>query len=187
MCIALCSLALLGFLTDTGPHRFRAMFAPKIFKPWLLVCLAFATLFSGCDNPPSLVLPDLRYPVAVLYGKSSVMTFKDANDLSVMYVNSVLSRGEDSPTLIDSDFVIYSMNGLRSTHGGLWLMANPAGGTSVYFKLEPATKSGIDAARELLRAQLDLQTWRDLEKARHALAKEKTLAGMVKVVNETPQ
>lgn len=163
------------------------MFALKNFQPSFLACIAGAALFAGCDNPPPLALPDLRYPVAVLYGNTSVMTFKDANDLGVMYVNSVLSRSNDSPPLIDSNFVIYSMNGLRSTHSDLWLMANPAGGTSVYFKLEPASKTGIDAARELLRAQLDLQSWReDLEKRRRALAKEKTLAGMVKILNDSP-
>jgi hypothetical protein len=54
----------------------------------------------------------------------------------------------------------------------------------VTFELERAPKSGIEAAREILRPYLDQQTWRtDLKQKRRALATEQTLPGMVSIVS----
>jgi hypothetical protein len=120
--------------------------------------------------------------VAVIFGISSVVAFQDAADLSVMRIGN-LNSVNGPPPLIDSSFAIFTMTKLGSTHNGLWLMLHPTGGTPVTFELERAPNSGIDAARALLRARLDDQTWRhDLEQKRRALASEKTLAGMVAIV-----
>ena len=49
--------------------------------------------------------------------------------------------------------------------------------------MEEPTEEEMEAARALLRARLDDQTWRrDLEEKRRALAVEPTLAGMIEIV-----
>ena len=72
----------------------------------------------------------------------------------------ILNTVNGPPPLIDSHFVIYHLAKLASTHGGLWIMTHPTSGTPVTFELERAPESGIEAARALLRARLDDQTWR---------------------------
>jgi len=147
-------------------------------------CAFLLALFTGCHSklaPPPAVA-DLRFPVVVIYGKSSTVLFPDAKSLDTARIAD-LNAVVGPPPLIDSDFHIYTLRELGSTHGSLWLMAHPTGSTPVSFKLERASKSGIETARELIRARLDEQTWRgDLAQSREALAGEQTLAGMAAVV-----
>ena len=156
----------------------------------LFTLLAWLT---GCSRkpapPPQPAVPpptvaDLHFPVAVLYPRSLSLLFKDANDLGVMYVQVVINL-DDAPTLIDSDFHIYTMQKLRSTHGGLWLMAHPSGGTEVSFELQRAPQSGLQAALDAMSTQLGKETWLDadeLDKKRAKLARQKTLTGMMGIV-----
>jgi hypothetical protein len=143
-----------------------------------------AVFGAGCTKKPSPPpkIADLHFPVAVLYSNSSTVSYKDAADLGVMHMNLIIMT-DQRPALIDSNFEIYTLDHLRSTHGGLWLMAHPSGTTEVEFTLTRAAKTGLEAARNAMRAQLDMQTWRDdLEKRRAALAKQTTLNGMLDVL-----
>ena len=64
-------------------------------------------------------------------------------------------------------------------------MTHPTGVTNVEFTLARAAKSGLEAARDAMRAQLDKQTWRtDLDKKRKTLATQKTLPGMLEVLKD---
>jgi hypothetical protein len=159
------------------------MFAFNSAMRRLIKWTALFSLLAGCrarPSPPSVA--DLHFPVAVIFGTSSVVAFQDAADLSLMRMGN-LNTITGPPPLIDSNFAIFTMTKLGSTHNGLWLMTHPTVGTPVTFELECAPNSGIDAARALLRARLDDQTWRrDLEQKRRALAAEKTLGGMVAIV-----
>ena len=150
-----------------------------------LRCAFLLALFTSCLSKPAPppAVADLRFPVVVIYGKSSAVLFHDAKSLDTARIAD-LNAVVGPPPLIDSDFRIYTLRELGSTHGSLWLMAHPTGSTPVSFKLERASKSGIETARELMRARLDEQTWRsDLAQSREALAGEQTLAGMAAIVN----
>ncbi|MCE9610103.1 MAG: hypothetical protein K8R23_07825 [Chthoniobacter sp.] len=145
---------------------------------------AVLALFTGCREKvaPAPTLADLHFPVAVIFQKGSVALYSDAAALGTMSIGQ-LNAVTEPPPLIDSSFAIYRLAKLRSTHNDLWLMANPTGITPVSFTLERLGPSGMDAARELLRARLDAQTWRtDLDEKRRALAAEQTLTGMAGVV-----
>jgi hypothetical protein len=159
------------------------MFALNPAMRGLVKLTALFSLLVGCrarQAPPSVA--DLHFPVAVIFGTSSVVAFKDATDLSTMRMGN-LNTITGPPPLIDSSFAIFTMAKLRSTHNGLWMMTHPTAGTPVTFELERAPNSGIEAARALIRARLDDYTWRtDLEQRRRALATEQTLAGMVAIV-----
>jgi hypothetical protein len=159
------------------------MFALKSALRDVVKWTAMLGLFAGCRaKQASPSVADLHFPVAVIFGTSSVVAFKDAADLSTMRMGN-LNTLTGPPPLIDSSFAIYTMIKLGSTHNGLWLMTHPTSGTPVTFELERAPNTGIEAARALLRARLDDQTWRrDLEEKRRALAVEPTLAGMIEIV-----
>ena len=149
---------------------------------YMTILSALLTLLSGCKAKQPPKVADLHFPVAVLFSNSSSVSYKDAADLGVMHVNLIMMT-DQSPALIDSNFEIYTMDHLRSTHGGLWLMVHPSGNTEVEFTLLRAQKSGLEAARAAMRAQLDKQTWRsDLDKQRAALAAQTTLSGMLDVL-----
>lgn len=149
--------------------------------------LSLFALLTGCSKPQPPKVADLHFPVAVLYSNGSNVTYTDAADLGVMRVGHVLATG-DLPVLIDSDFKIYTLEKLQSTHGGLWLMANPVGNTEVTFDLKRAEKSGADAAREIFRTRLDQQTWRtDLGEKRKSLAGQTTLDGMLSALRAEQQ
>jgi len=145
---------------------------------------ALLAFFTGCRArplPPPTVA-DLHFPVAVIFGNASVVTFASAADLGTMQVGN-LNTVTGPPPLIDSRFAVHTLAKLGSTHGVLWLMSHPTGATPVSFELQRAPESGIEVARGLLRLRLDAQTWRtDLDEKRRALAAEQTLAGMVEVV-----
>jgi hypothetical protein len=152
----------------------------------LMKWAALLALLSGCRSkppPPPLKVADLHFPVVVIFGKASVVKFASAEALGTMSIGS-LNAVIGPPPLIDSTFTVYTLTKLGSTHNGLWLMANPTGVTPVTFELERAPKSGLEAARELMRLRLEEQTWRtDLDEKRRALAAEQTLAGMFAIVN----
>ena len=155
----------------------------------LAVLLASLILFTSCTRkpaptppPPPPTVSDLHFPVAVLYPNSYNQLFKDATDLHFMLTNLVISL-DAPPLLIDSNFLICTMDRLKTIHGGLWLMTHPVGVTEVTFTLARAPRSGLEAAREAMRTQLDKQTWlhSDESKKLHAtLARQTTLEGMFK-------
>jgi len=148
---------------------------------WFMPCAMFAGCQRAAPLPPPTV-GDLQFPVAVIFASASVVTFKDAADLGTMRMGNITSVTRPPP-LIDSRFAIYRLAKLASTHNGLWLMTHPTSGTPVTFVLERAPESGIEAGRALLRAQLDVQTWRhDLPEARRELAAQHTLADMLAIV-----
>ncbi len=145
----------------------------------------FATL-TGCSPKPAPLPPptvaDLHFPVVVLFPTAACLLYKDAASLGVMHMNLLMDYSR-VPVLIDSEFNICTMEKLGSTHGGLWLMAHPSGTTEVTFELKRASKSGLEAAREAVGAQLDIQTWRhDIPERHKKLATQTTLAGMLKIV-----
>lgn len=140
---------------------------------------------TGCaPKPVAPKVAELHFPVAVLFSTSSSVLYENAADLGVMHVNLV-NGSTDAPTLIDSDFNLYTMENLRSTHGGLWLMAHPSDNTEVAFELKATSKSRMQAALAAMRVQLDKQTWRtDLEEKRSTLSAQKTLAGMIDTLHD---
>lgn len=141
-------------------------------------------LFTGCHAPPPPppTTADLHFPVVVLYGNSNMESFANTSDLGTMSIGK-LNTVYGPPPLIDSQFIIYRLANLSSTHNGLWLMANPTGRTPVTFTLERDPKTGIEVARALFLERLEQQTWRtDLEQRRHTLATEQTVAGMLALV-----
>ena len=148
----------------------------------LLTVPIFAMFLAGCEQEKPPAVEGLHFPVAVLYSNTALSVFKDAGDLKMMNTQLVINS-DTPPVLIDSAFTIYSLDKLRSIHGGLWLMANPVGLTGVTFDLTKAPTSGLDAARATMRTQLDKETWRDdLDRRRAHLAKATTLGKMVSLV-----
>jgi hypothetical protein len=151
---------------------------------------ALLAALTGCSHkppPPPPTVADLHFPVAVLYSTASSILYKDATDLGVIHMNLLIGSTQP-PVLIDSDFNIYTMEKLASTHGGLWLMTHPSGSTEVTFELKRSPNSGLQAALDAMRAQLDTQTWRDdLDKKRKTLASQKTLTGMMDVLKDPDQ
>jgi hypothetical protein len=156
---------------------------------WLVPC-AFFTACERTPIPPAASQPsvnDLQFPVAVVFGRASVVKFTDSTDLGTMLVQNLITV-DGPPALIDSHFVVYHLAKLRSTHNGLWLMANPTGVTPVTFELQRDPKTGIATARALLHARLDVQTWRtDLEQKRRELDSAQTLDAMLKIVQSPNQ
>ncbi len=135
----------------------------------------------GCAPKPA-TMADVKFPAVVIFGTTSTAIYRDAADLGEMSIGQ-LNAVKGPPPLIDSSFTVYRLDKLGSTHGGLWLMAHPTGTTPVTFELARADKTGIDAARVLLRARLDEQTWRDdLDAARQVIATSQDLAAMFAAV-----
>ncbi len=131
-------------------------------------------------KPPAIA--DLRFPVAVVHQSGGIVESSNADELQRMHVNYVV-MGKEPPVLIDSGFRLYSLEKLRSTKSGLWLMMNPSGTTPVSFEMK-SLPSGAAAARDCLLSH----RWKgsdDAAKAewvRKKLAMEQTLAGMVAVM-----
>jgi hypothetical protein len=144
-------------------------------------------LLAGCSREPPPVVADLHFPVAVLFSNSSAIRYDNAADLGVMPVQLVINS-KFPPILIDSQFNILTLQKLSSIHGGLWLMVHPSGNTEVTFDLKRAPKSGLDAARSAMRAQLDMQDWRtDLDQRRTTLATQTTLPGMLTLLQDAAE
>src|SRR5258706_5792043 len=93
-----------------------------------------AASVPGCKASPPAV-SDLAFPVAVVFGRSSVVLFNDPTALGTMQIGN-LNAVPEPPPLIDSTFAVYTLAKLASTHNGLWLMAHPTGSTPVTFALE---------------------------------------------------
>jgi hypothetical protein len=149
----------------------------------VLATMTWTSLLAliGCAPKPATVA-DLTFPVVVIFGTTAAALYRDAADLGEMSIGH-LNAQNGSPPLIDSSFVVYRLDKLASTHSSMWLMTHPTGTTSVTFELARAETSGIDAARRLLRARLDEQTWRDdLDDARRAIATGNDLAAMFAAV-----
>ena len=170
------------------PRRLHSPLITSVLQttlPGVVLRAALAVLLAGCrakPQPPPTVA-DLHFPVVVLFENAPATIFQNAADLGTMRIG-YLHALKGPPPLIDSSFHIYTLSGLASTHGGLWLLANPTGVTPVTFQLEPSPKSGLAAARELMRSRLEAQTWRrDLDQKRAALATQQTLAGLIATVN----
>jgi hypothetical protein len=139
-----------------------------------IVCLSLCAS-CGKKSPPKI--ESLQFPVVILFGNSATRVCKDPADLTTMHTNYlVLSEG--APVLIDSQFKIYAVERLRSTHNGMWLMAHPSGLTEVTFELK-TQKSG---------RQLEKQTWlTDLDERRHSLGAKQSLLEMAAVVQSQSQ
>ena len=97
---------------------------------------ALLASLAGCGPKKPATVADLHFPVAVLHPGSSTVLYHTAADLNAMHVNHLILGTDGPAVLIDSEFVIFIMENLRSTHGGLWLMTHPSGVTSVTFELK---------------------------------------------------
>ena len=134
-------------------------------------------LGSCVSKPPAIT--DLRFPVAVVHQSGGIVESSSADALQRMHVNHVV-MGKEPPALIDSGLNVYSLEKLRSTKSGLWLMMNPSGTTPVSFELKPLP-SGAGAARECLLSH----RWQGTDDAaksewlRKKLSAEQTLVGMI--------
>lgn len=124
----------------------------------------------------------LQFPVVVLFGNSSVRVCSSADDLKKMHTNN-LTLNNETPHLIDSSFNIFTMENLRSVHGGLWLMANPVAITEVTFELK-RQKSGRTEAQRLFAEELRKQAWRDDQASQlEALHRSQSLLEMEKAIS----
>jgi hypothetical protein len=139
-------------------------------------------LFAGCSRTKPPTVESLHFPVAVLFSNACTNFFTDADDLKMMNVQIVINSASP-PILVDSEFAVYSLNKLRSIHGGFWLFAHPSGVTEVTFDLAAARNSGLDSARAAFTAELGEETWRDdLAQRREKLEKSTTLQEMFDLV-----
>ena len=143
--------------------------------------LALFFVGSCSREKPAPKIENLRFPVVILFGNASIRLCQGPSELTRMHSNYLTLNNQD-PVLIDSEFKIYSLDNLRSVHGGLWLMANPSGATDVTFELK-AKGSGRERARELFGLQLKKQTWRDdIDASLKTLSGSGILLEMVKVL-----
>jgi hypothetical protein len=150
----------------------------------LFVVLAWASAISACSLQPPPKVDDLHFPVVAL--QSGAIVYDNAADLQIMHVNRVTLAPPEPPVLIDSQFQLYTLEHLRSTHNGLWLMAHPSGLTAVAFDLKRGARSGLEAARDAILRQLNAETWRtDISERSREILKQETLLGMVEVLHRT--
>ena len=140
--------------------------------------LAFLGLRAKPLPPPTVA--DLKFPVIVIHDGARFFIHRNADELHRLNVGMAMAY-EHWPTLIDSDLRIYSMEKLRSTKGGLWLMANPTGVTPTSFELTRQPESGPDRARRLIINCKHLGG--DDEQKRKAIATQTSLAGMIEVLS----
>lgn len=145
--------------------------------------LLFFVLLVGCSKPPPAPkMEKLQFPVVVLFENSSIRACSGPDELKLMHTNN-LTLNNAAPHLIDSRYNIFTMENLRSVHGGLWLMANPVAITEVTFELKQL-KSGRAEAQRLFAEQLRKQTWRDDQAARlEALNRSQSLLEMEKAIS----
>src|SRR5688572_29571380 len=121
--------------------------------PGVVVIMTALCWLFGCEHksappaPPKIA--DLKFPVMVIHNNTSIKIEENADELQQMHVNYA-SAPKTWPMLIDSEFNIYTMENLRSTKSGLWLMANPSGITPVAFDLKRAPESGLKPALDLI-------------------------------------
>ena len=156
------------------------------FAALLPLALCALALPACKKDEPAPKINALKFPVAVLFSNAATRFCEEPGELTKMHSNYI-TLNNAAPMAIDSQFKIYLLDGFRSTHGGLWLMANPSGATEVTFDLKPQ-KSGRENARALFAQHLQKQTWRsDLAEEQKSLAGKQTLAEMVAVVRDQPE
>ena len=144
--------------------------------------LLLLVVVIGCSKPPVPKMEKLQFPVVVLFENSSVRLSSGPDELKRMHTNN-LTLNNEPPRLIDSKFKVFTMENLRSIHGGLWLMANPVAITEVTFDLKQQ-KSGRAEAVHLCAEQLRKQTWRDDQSSRlEALNRSQSLLEMEKAIS----
>lgn len=137
--------------------------------------------FGLRSKPRPPVVGDLKFPVVVIHDGARVLVRHNADELHRLNVGMAM-KFDGWPTLIDSDWQIYSMEKLRSTKSGLWLMANPTGITPISFELTRQAEGGVARARQLIIGCRHLGG--DEESKRTALAARTTLAGMIEVLEQ---
>lgn len=147
------------------------------------VAIAVGALLAACKPAPPPSVDDLAYPVVVAWESSGIVRHDDAKDLQVMSTQRVVNANS-APFLVDSQLDVYRLDRLASTHGGMWLMANPVGRTDVTFELVRVAQG--DAARA--RALIARRTWEIREgndsAAAKRLATANTLAEMLAAIGK---
>jgi hypothetical protein len=100
-----------------------------------------------------------------------------------MHANRVVLARE-APIVIDGELNLWRLERLRSTHGGVWLMAHPSGMTPVAFEAVRLEGRGVEAAREALLRSASLGGG-DVEldaRRRRGLAEASTLGEFIAVL-----
>lgn len=140
-------------------------------------------LGAACSAPPPVLAEDLAYPVLVLFPQSGSVRHDDTADLRMMGVQRVMGY-DGTVMLIDSRLDIYRLDGLASTHSGLWLMAHPSGRTEVRFELHRIGQADIEQARRLILEREP--TLRDSAEPvpRASLLQASTLQAMLKIIGK---
>ncbi len=116
---------------------------------------ALLSLLGACASPKPPSIADLRFPVLVMHHVGARSVEVNAESLQTMRVPLAM-QADPPPVLIDSDLKIYRMNKVQSTHGGLWMMANPNALTPITFTLE-AAGAGKAAARQAIVGLLGVE------------------------------
>ena len=141
------------------------------------------TFFGLRAKSRPLTVDDLKFPVVVIHDGVRLFIRHNADELQHLNVGMAM-KFDEWPTLIDSDFRIFSMEKLRSTKGGLWLMANPTGVTPISFELTPQVQGGLARARQLI---IDCRyLGGDEERKRTSVAGQTTLAGIIEALEQRP-
>ncbi|HET7843746.1 MAG TPA: hypothetical protein VFL14_06325 [Xanthomonadales bacterium] len=146
-----------------------------------LLVPALAALLAACKPTPPPTANDLAYPVLVLWEAGGVVRHDDAKDLQVMSTGRVVNANSP-PFLVDSRLDVYRLDKLASTHGGMWLMANPVGRTDVTFELALEKQGDAELARRLIAERdVDFRYQGDAA-AKEKLAQSRTLAQMLDAI-----
>lgn len=145
------------------------------------VAAAFGAVLAACKPAPPPSPETLAYPVLVLFEQSGVVRHDDVADLKEMSTQRVVNANS-APFLIDSKLDVYRLEKLASTHGGLWLMANPVGRTEVTFELARVARADAAQARALIvERDVDFRYQGD-DAAKQRLANAKTFAEMLAAI-----
>lgn len=146
-----------------------------------LVATTLAALLAACKPAPPPTPESLAYPVLVLFEQSGVVRHDDVADLREMSTQRVINSNS-APFLVDSKLDVYRLEKLASTHGGLWLMANPVGHTEVTFELARVAQGDAAQARKLIAERdVDFQYQGD-DAAKQRLAQAQTFAAMLAAI-----
>lgn len=147
-----------------------------------VVAAALAALLAACKPAPPPTPEALAYPVLVLFEQSGVVRHDDVADLKQMSTQRVVNANS-APFLVDSELDVYRVEKLVSTHGGLWLMANPVGRTEVTFELARVAHGDAAQARALIAERfVDIRGRDEEDAAKRQLAKAQTFAEMLAAI-----
>lgn len=133
----------------------------------VIVFMAWLGSLFGCTRKPKVVTIDqLSFPViriletrerpspsdAGITTESKYIGYAriyfDKEDLSFIPVQELWNVSD--PLVIDSNANVLEMKEIKNQHGGLWTMIHPQGQMPVKFTLFQRTKSGIEAARDVV-------------------------------------